>query len=121
MPVYEKAPKSVETLARAVIKRFDRHEHLRENKVVIGYYFASPDVDSYGMLRGYDSNVIGDPDNGGCKLMGQIDRMKNGEHVEILLDKVHCEAATENQQMALLHHELYHVCSHPTDKNDDAT
>ena len=116
MPTFERCDKSVEALALEILKRFDTHKPLVALDVKIDFVFAYADTDEKG-------RILNDAlTKGGLKALGITrkislkDRALGRGDAEIALDGDWWKLANEEQQIALLDHELHHI-SVKADKN----
>lgn len=110
MPTFQKCPQSVRDLANDILCQFETHKPLLDARVTVDYVFAYSDKDE----------VTGEPtgnalSKNGCKALGICrkiplkDRALGRSDAEIALDGDWWEEATEDEQRALLDHELHHL------------
>lgn len=116
MPTFERCDKSVEALAKELLKKFDSHKPLVALDVKIDFVFAYADVDEKG-------RILNDAlSKGGIKALGITrkiplkDRALGRGDAEISLDGDWWKTVGEEEQAALLDHELHHIAV-KSDKN----
>jgi len=109
MPTFERCDKSVESLARELIGKYDTNKPLDQIGVKIDYVFAYADLDDK------DRPINDALTNNGIKALGITrkiplkDRALGRGDAEIALDGDWWKVATDDQQAALLDHELHHI------------
>lgn len=110
MPTYSPAPEEVSILASALLCQFETHKLTLDSRVKIDYVFARGDVDPDTGERINDAIK-----KDGFRVLGQTriislkDRAMGRGDVEIVLDADHWDEINEEQQRAILDHELHHV------------
>ena len=109
MPTYKKAPLSVNKLADAIIEEFETHHPLRDAGVTVDYVYARPTTDENGIATGDAITHHGHKALGLCLKLSLKDRAMGRADAEITLDAEWWELATEEEQKALLDHELHHI------------
>ena len=116
MPTFERCDKSIETLAKELIEKYDSNKPLAICKVKIDYVFAYADLDEK------DRPVNDALTKNGVRVLGIArkislkDRALGRGDAEIALDGDWWQKATDEQQAALLDHELNHIAV-KSDKN----
>lgn len=109
MPTFERADKSVERLAKELIEKYESHKPLAQIEPKIDYVFAYGDVDDEGRQLNDALTKGGLKALGITKIIALKERALSRGDVEISLDGDWWKQATEEQQAALLDHELHHV------------
>src|SRR6266576_2416964 len=118
MATFKQCGVNVRAMASSLLKEFESHAPTLAAEVTLDLVFAFPDYDE----------ATGEPINdalkkNGVKALGVTrivnlkDRAKGLGDAEICLDGHWWETADENEQRALLDHELHHIV--PTKKTDD--
>lgn len=109
MPTFERCDESVNELATKLLNEYDSHKPLVACEVKIDFVFAYCDCDDKG--RPLNDALT----KGGLKALGITrkialkDRALGRGDAEIALDGDWWKKANENEQAALLDHELHHV------------
>lgn len=97
-------------MANEILNRFESHSPLVKNKVKFDFVFAHPSVDENGEPTGDAIKKHGRKALGLCRVINLKDRTMGRGDVEILLDyQWWLNEASEQQQAALLDHELHHA------------
>ena len=118
MPKYTRADETVTEMAQAVLKQFETHAPILDAKVKIDFIFAFPDYDENGEAISNALKLNGYPALGICRKISLKDRAKGMGDAEISIDADWWQnRASEEQQAALLDHELHHIAV--TEKRDD--
>lgn len=107
MPTYERCPKTVEHMADALLKQY--HEDNVKAEVKFDFMFAIPTLDEHGEPVGEAIMHHGRKALGLARIVSLKDRAKGMGDAEILIDKYWWETAPDEQQKALLDHELHHI------------
>jgi hypothetical protein len=119
MPTYQKCEKAVAELASSLINKYDTHKPLEQLKVKIDLVFAFADVDEKGRQLNDALTKNGIKALGITRKIPIKDRVLGRGDAEIALDGDYWGNASEEEQAALLDHELHHVAVQ-TDKNGNA-
>lgn len=119
MPTYKRCDPTVAELADEILCEFDTHEAVRVRRVKIDFLFAYPDWDEYGNPKNAAIKLHGMPALGLCRKISLKDRAKGMGDAEILLDHPYWEKATEQEQRALLDHELHHISVSSNQSDND--
>ncbi len=109
MPTFERADKSVEKLAKELIEKYETHKPLAAYDAKIDYVFAYGDVDDKGRQLNDALTKGGLKALGIAKIISLKERALDRGDDEISLDGDWWKLATEDQQAALLDHELHHI------------
>ena len=109
MPTFERCDKSVGEMASSLLRGFESHKPLVAAKVTIDFLYAYADRDNKGNRKNDALVLHGYPALGICKKTSLKDRAKGNGDAEILLDGDWWKEATDEQQRALLDHELHHL------------
>lgn len=109
MPTFQRADKSVEELAKELIEKYETHKPLAVVEVAIDYVFAFGDVDDNGKQLNDALTKNGLKCLGIARKLPLKDRAMGRGDAEISLDGDWWKIATEDQQAALLDHELHHI------------
>lgn len=109
MATFERCDKSVETLARELIEKYDANKPLGAIGVKIDYVFAFADVDDDGKILNDALTKDGVKALGITRKIPLKDRALGRGDAEIALDGDWWHGATAEQQAALLDHEINHV------------
>lgn len=110
MPTYEAADKSVRAMANEILNRFESHSPLVKNEVQFDYVFAHPTVDENGEATGDAIKKHGVRALALCRVINLKDRTMGRGDVEILIDyDWWTNEASDQEQEALLDHELHHA------------
>jgi hypothetical protein len=107
MPTFKVCDKSVENLCAELVKK--HHEPLADNKVKIDLLFAYGDRDDNDRLLNDALTHQGIRALGICTKLKLKDRVMGRGDVEICLDGDYWPTVSDDQQAALLDHELQHV------------
>ncbi len=107
---FERCPKNVEHMAKALLEEFDTHKPLLDSGAIIDFMFARAEVDEKtGERKGYAIT------KGGVRALGQARKVPLKERAmgrgdaEVMLDGDHWDDIPEDQQRAILDHELHHL------------
>lgn len=109
MPTYTKADKSVERLAAELLAKYDTHHPLVNAEVKIDLIFAHGARDEKDNLTGDAITHQGRRAFGLAKITNLKDRVMGRGDAEIQLDADYWPTITDDQQAALLDHELHHL------------
>jgi Putative phage metallopeptidase len=109
MPTFERCDKSVETLAKDLLGKFDTHKPVLALDVKIDFVFAYADVTDQGKILNDALTKGGIKALGITRAIGLKDRALGRGDAEIAIDGDWWKLATEDQQAALLDHELHHL------------
>lgn len=109
MPYYRKCPKSVRDMAQNLLSRFETHKPLLDAGVTIDFVFAFPDLDENGMALNDALKKGGVKCLGLAKVIPNDRRAKGESDAEIKLDAPHWDAIDQDEQEAILDHELHHL------------
>lgn len=110
MPTYEPADAQLIGMADEVLARYESHSPLLKNKVKFDFVFAHPTVNENGESTGDAIKKNGRKALGLCRVINLKDRTMGRGDVEILIDfDWWSEEASEQEQFALLDHELHHA------------
>ncbi len=110
MPTFQKCPNDVRELAAKILCQFESHKPLIDAGVKVDLLFAYCDRDDAGEPTNEAISHHGQKAYGLCRILGLKDRTMGRGDAEIMLDGDWWqETATEEQQSALLDHELHHV------------
>lgn len=109
MPTYERADKSVERLAEELIAKYESHKPLAACEVKIDFLFARGDVNDKGVQLNDAITVSGYKALGVARVISAKDRAMGRGDAEVMLDGDYWPTATEDEQAALLDHELHHI------------
>lgn len=109
MPTFERADKSVEQLAKELIAKYETHQPLSVAEPKIDFVFAFGDVNDEGVQLNDALKKNGVKALGICKIVSLKERALDRGDAEISLDGDWWKQATEDQQAALLDHELHHI------------
>ena len=111
MPTFKKCPLEVSTMALGVLKEHQSHRPVLDCEVKIDYVFAYCDRDEdTGEPLNNAITHQGQKALGLTRVIPEKDRVKGMGDAEILLDgDWWTETAGEEEQIALLDHELHHV------------
>lgn len=110
MPTYERADKSVERLAKELIEQYETHKPMKVVEPKVDYVFAYGDVDDEGRQLNDALTKNGLKALGITKIIALKERALGRGDVEVALDGDWWKSATDEQQAALLDHELHHIC-----------
>lgn len=117
MPTFQKCDPSVKKLADEILKEFDSYEKLRAAEPRIDFLFAYPDYDENDQPTNDAIKHQGVKALGLCRIVNLKDRTKGLGDAEILLDGDWWKGASDEEQKALLDHELHHLAY--VDKRDN--
>lgn len=107
---FERCPKSVEHMAKALLEEFETHKPLLDSGAVIDYVFARAECDDEtGEPKGYAIVKNGVRALGVARKIPLKDRALGRGDAEITLDGDHWDSIAEDQQRAILDHELHHL------------
>lgn len=109
MPTFERCPPAVNELANAILCSFPSHRPLLDSKVKVDYVFAFPDTDDDGRVLNDALKHNGVKALGICRKIPLKDRAMGRGDAEISLDGEWWKTASEEEQRALLDHELHHI------------
>lgn len=109
MPTYDKCDPSVKKLVTEIIAEFDSYEKLRTVDVKIDLLFAYADLDENDQPTNNAITHQGVKALGLCRIVNLKDRTKGLGDAEILLDGDWWKGASDEEQKALLDHELHHL------------
>jgi hypothetical protein len=109
MPIYHKCGQSVRDLANDVLCQFDTHRPLLDCKLSIDLVFAYAKADKDGVKQGPAITKNGVPALGVTRVVSLKDRALGRGDAEVCLDGDWWNTASEEQQKALLDHELHHI------------
>lgn len=109
MPTFERCDKSVEELAKDLIRKFETHHPLEAAEVKIDFVFARGDVDDAGNQTNHALTKNGVRALGIARKIPLKDRALGRGDAEIALDADYWVDALEAEQAALLDHELHHI------------
>jgi hypothetical protein len=108
----------ISSIAESLIKQFETHAGISDNRVKIDYLFAFADVDeTTGEIAGDALKWHGVKALGIARKLSAKDRAKGLGDAEICIDGDWWANADDKERAALLDHELHHICG--TDKMDD--
>ena len=108
---YQKCDPSVRVMALEIIAQFPSHEPLTAAKVNIDFVFGYAETDEHtGMPKGVALKHHGNRALGICRKISLKDRALGRGDAEITLDGDWWRDAKEEEQRALLDHELHHLC-----------
>ena len=96
-------------MAEGIMREFETHHPLIEAKVLIDYLFAYADLDEDGNPTNYALTRNGIQALGISRKLPLKDRVMGRGDAEIALDHDHWATCSEQQQKALLDHELHHL------------
>lgn len=110
MATFQKCDKTVIEMANGILKEFESHHPLVDAGVKIDFVFAFCDRDDEGNATNNALMLHGVKALGIARIIGTKDRAKGNGDAEICLDGDYWqETASEEQQRALLDHELHHI------------
>jgi hypothetical protein len=116
MATYTHAPQPVHDLVFSLVEK--HHPDLAEHEVTFCILMAFAPVDDNGKRKGTALTHGGYPADGLAKINNLKDRVAGLSDCTIFLDGDHWEEKSEDEQTALLDHELTHFI--PTGEDDDA-
>lgn len=96
-------------MAAELLKQFEGHAPLLDANVTIEIIMAHGARDDDGDLCGDAITHHGRKALGLCKIVKELDRVKGMADAEILLDGDYWPTIDEDNQRALLDHELHHI------------
>jgi len=110
MPTYQRCPTDINDLSLQILCEFESHKPLLDAKVKIDFVFAMGDVNEK------TGEIISDAIvKNGVKALGLArklslkDRAMGRGDAEVTLDRDHWMKISEDEQRALLDHELHHL------------
>ncbi len=107
---FQRCGEDVAKLAREILCEFESHKPLLDARVTIDLVFAMPDLDEHGFPTNDALKKNGVKALGICRKIGLKDRALGRGDAEIALDHHWwTQTASEEQQKALLDHELWHI------------
>ncbi len=109
MPTYQKCDASVSKMAAELLKEYETHVITLNGKVAIDFVFAYGDRDESGLIISPALKLHGNRALGICRKIGLKDRALGRGDAEIALDGDWWATALEEEQRALLDHELHHI------------
>lgn len=111
MPTYKKSPQTVKDMAKSILEQFESHHPIRDAGVRVDILMAYPEYDEEtGEPLNDALKHQGQKALGICRIVNLKDRTKGLGDAEILLDGHWWDnTASEEQQRALLDHELHHL------------
>lgn len=110
MPTYEPADEQVKEMAYEILRKYESHAPLVKNEVKFDFVFAHPNMDENGEPTGDAIKKHGQKALGLCRVINLKDRTMGRGDVEILIDAQWWDnEASEQEQEALLDHELHHA------------
>lgn len=109
MPTFQKCDPSVREMANAILCQYPDYEPLLDAKVTIDFVFAFADEDDAGNKVGNALSKNGCKALGICRKLPLKDRAMGRADAEISLDGDWWNKSIEEEQRALLDHELYHI------------
>jgi hypothetical protein len=120
MPNYEQCGEDVREMAQEILNEFETHQPLVKERVRIDLMFAIPFKDDMGFVIAPAITVRGIKAHGVARIIGVKDRVMGRGDGEVMIDHEFWENATEEEQRALLDHELHHFAL-KLDKNNYPT
>lgn len=108
MPTFEKCPVSITEIANSILIEFETHKPLLDARVKIDLVFAYSDKDEGGHAKNNALSRNGRKALGIARKIPLKDRALGRGDCEVALDGDWWDDATEDQQRALLDHELHH-------------
>jgi hypothetical protein len=110
MSTFEKCPKSVNQMAKEILERFESHKPLINAAVTTDFVFAYAEKDEKtGEPKGDALKLHGVKALAICRKMGLKDRVMGRADTEISIDGDWWPTASDEEQRALLDHELHHI------------
>jgi hypothetical protein len=109
MPTFAKCPKEVYKLTEVILAEFETHSPVLTAKVKIDLVFAFPDLDDEGHPKNVALKKNGVRALGITKAICLKDRAQGRGDAEVTLDGDWWKDASEEEQRALLDHELHHI------------
>lgn len=122
MATYQQCDETVLELAKVILKQYETHAPILAAKVKIDFLFAFAPRDNDGFPVGDALRLHGNKARGICKIIALKQRALGNGDAEITIDGDWWNDATEDQQAALLDHELHHLVvklRHGTPMRDD--
>lgn len=110
MSTFIKCPDNVAKMADEILKQYETHQFTVAAGVKIDFVFALASRDDAGNVTGNALSLHGVRALGICRKIGLKDRAMGRGDAEIALDGDWWATAPEDEQRALLDHELYHIC-----------
>lgn len=109
MPTFERCDTAVDHLAAELIDKYESHKPLKVADVKIDFVFAKADLDEDGHATNYALTKNGIRALGIARKIALKDRALGRGDAEIALDGDHWGSVSEEEQAALLDHELHHI------------
>lgn len=110
MSTFKRCPQTVNEMANEILFKFETHEPLISAGVTTDFVFAYPDLDeATGEPIGDAIKHHGTKALGLCRIIPLKDRAMGRADTEITIDSPWWDEATEDEQRALLDHELHHI------------
>lgn len=109
MPTFLPAPSYVQNMARDLIAQYGDHQSLHDMKARVDLVFAAADRDENGAAINDAITKGGVKCLGLARKIGPKDRAMGRGDAEITLDSDWWDNAPEEEQLALLDHELHHL------------
>jgi len=110
MPTYEPAPKPISTLADSILAEYETHKPVANAAVKIDFVFARADLDPESGEKMNDAiSKNGFRVLGQCRKVPLKERAMGRGDAEITIDGDWWDSADEEDQEALLDHELHHI------------
>lgn len=107
---FQKCPPSVAKMAKSILEQFESHKPLVNAGVTVDFVFAFAEKDEKtGEPKGDALKHHGVKALGICRKIGLKDRALGRADAEISLDGDWWATAGEDEQRALLDHELHHI------------
>lgn len=108
MPTFQRCPNAINEMADEILKSYDSHKSLLDAGVNIDFVFAFADRDDNGNILNQALTLHGNRALGIAKKIALKERAMGRGDCEVSLDHDHWEGIPEDQQRALLDHELHH-------------
>lgn len=105
---YKRAPQAIRDLAAAIICEYATHKPLADAKVRVDIILVFPAKDPDGNYTGHAMVSQGQRVLGRAKIISEENREGGQGDCKVLLDGEWWEEASEEDQKALLDHELHH-------------
>ncbi len=115
MPTFKRAPQEINQMAKELIHQY--HEDAADAGLRIDILLAYPDYDDADKAVNDAVTCHGMKALGLARIVNLKDRTKGLGDAEILLDAEHWESIDEDEQRAILDHEIHHFMV--TDKRDN--
>jgi hypothetical protein len=110
MSTFKRCPQEVNEIANEILFQFETHKPVINAGVTIDFVFAYPDLDeSTGEPIGDAIKHHGIKALGLCRIIPLKDRAMGRADTEITLDAAWWDEASDDEQRALLDHELHHI------------